>query len=110
MKCEYCGCNLILDWRGKCKSCGAEPKQDAPGNQIKSLGKIEFRDFKGICGKCGSEFYAKHLEGDLIFEDQNIWVVKVYPDEQTQCGVCGETNKVTRIFKAPSFERMARGE
>jgi len=24
--CEYCGNNLVLDWRGNCKSCGAKPE------------------------------------------------------------------------------------
>lgn len=72
--------------------------------------KVEFRDFKGICEKCGSEFYAKHIEGDLIYQDDNVWIVKLYPDEQSRCSHCGMMNVIARIFKATSYERMARGE
>ena len=72
--------------------------------------KIEFRDFRGICERCGSEIFSQYVIGDLIFEDDRIWVVAIYPDYQSTCPKCGEVNKVARIFKATSYERMARGE
>ena len=71
---------------------------------------VSFRDFKGQCEKCGNELYLPLLEGDLIFEDDNIWLIKTYPDYVTVCNKCGDKNQICKIFKATSYERMARGE
>lgn len=104
----YTDTNMIISWANK---AAADSVSLSPGNLVGNYCYEIFRGRNRVCDECpGIETLrtGRYAEGDIMYPDDTVWAVRVYPNIKNESKLVGLTIKSVDVTEIRRREKESR--